>query len=264
MFSFSQKLTPFSSSSINLGPAYIDRLFDVVLAKEGVPVSHVKSRVERLQLYQVYLCQQRTKVKSEMKPYLSFYYAYFLQALGNEPGHLLSPSEVEEAILNYRWYLKSSLKQEESRFYAQWQIGRLLDQEHSPWILVQKELLLAVRLDNERGESIREIVTHYMSSEDWENAYLFSTYARHHYFDRNPMATRRWHVNIACYNWRALERHLTISRQLHLDREAEQVYQQLIEYFVKYPNELNETEMAWIKSMRRYLKRHSDNYQLVS
>lgn len=263
MHLFTNTLNPFTVSSVNLGPVYMERLFECLLIKKGQHDISFLPRVDKIKLFLQYLKDNAAKASGNEKRFISFYVAYFLQERARLSAHSAGmASERLEVLQQYRHYLKSAKEREESKYYSQWQIGLLSDQLHYPWQTVQKELLQAGAVDPLRGEGIREIIAHYVSLEDWENAYVFSSYARLHHFNKNPIAIRRWYVDLESYSWRVLATHYVICSNLDYNEEAEQIYQQLIAWFISNPTEFNQRDVKQIHAMREFFRSRRDSYQL--
>ena len=263
MHLFSHKLNPFCSSSVNLGPVYMERLFECLLIKRGQLDIRFLQHSDKLKLFLQYLKDHTAKARQGEKRFVSFYFAYFLQQWIRWSAESPACGPIRlEAMGHYRHYLKSAEESEESRYYSQWQIGLLSDQLHYPWQTVQKELLQAGAIDPTRGEGIREIIAHYVSLQDWENAYVFSSYACLHHFDKNPIATRRWFVDWVSYSWRVLEMHCVICCRLNYREEAENSYQQLIAWLIANPTEFDQLEIKQVHALRELFQCRENNYQL--
>jgi hypothetical protein len=89
---------------------------------------------------------------------------------------------------------------------------------------VEESLQKAAALDPIRGEPAKKIVEHYMGAREWKKAYPHSKEAMEKYFDKNPVAHRRWFVDFDAYNWSVLARHHTICLYLGYVREAEEAH----------------------------------------
>jgi hypothetical protein len=208
MFPFRSKIDPFSAFTINLGPLYAERVFDCLLTKEGVKAVVQMNAAERFTLYLDYLKSNINAHNHTQYAVTQFYKGYFYQQLG---VHSISRETArhfqEKALCYYQNYLELAEREEESRYYAQWQTGMLQDVLNYPWSLVEESLQKATALDQLRGEAVKKIVEHYMGIREWESAYIHSKTAVENYLDKNPVAHRRWYVEFDAYNWSILTRH---------------------------------------------------------
>lgn len=208
MFPFRSKIDPFSAFTINLGPLYVERVFDSLLTREGVKGMVQMNASERFTLYLDYLKTNINVHNHTQYAVTQFYKGYFCQQLA---VHSISQETArhfqEKALCYYQNYLELAEREEESRYYAQWQIGVLQDTLNYPWQQVEKSLLEAATLDPLRGEAVKKIVEHYIHTREWKKAYVHSKSAVEQYLDKNPVAHRRWFVEFDAYNWSVLTRH---------------------------------------------------------
>jgi pentatricopeptide repeat protein len=245
---FGNNIDPFSEFTINLGPAYISRLFEMLLIKKGVADVHKLSYSDRLQKYIDLLETNNQKGNHTKRAIICFYLAHFNHQLADN----LSESKIkfyEKAIYHYQSYLKLTKGAEQSKFYAQWQVGMLLDYLQYPWAAAQDELLKARTIDLCRGEAIKKIIDHYLSTEEWPIAYLFSSYSIEHFYDRNPIASRCWYVDFNCYNWKVLDTQIQVCCKTGKYKEAETVYQELLNYVLEHLYDFNLPAINYIHSI---------------
>lgn len=215
---FHSKPDPFCSFSIDLGPLYIERVFDYILTKEGIEGVSRMQDADRLVKYVDYLNLCGSKAHPPAHSYELFYKGHFYQRLARCAG--LEPDNLhycETALYHYRDYLESSHQIDESRFYAQWQTGILQETMQYPWPLVEAALAKAQSIDPLRGEPIRQIIQHYMGEKKWAKALPFSCHSVEKYFNRSPIHIRRWFVDDNAYNWNVIFTRLSISRHLGTD-----------------------------------------------
>jgi hypothetical protein len=212
---FHSKIDPFSSFTINLGPLYVERVFDSLLTKQGVNNVCRMSATARFGHYLAYLRRITGTTTRAQYAVTQFYKGHFYQQLANQS----SPEENtthfrEKALCYYQTYLELTDRLDESKYYAQWQVGMLQDTLKYPWSLAEDALLKASVIDPLRGEPIKKIVDHYIRNKEWENAYPYSSTAITKFFDKNPVANRRWYVDFDAYNWRVTKTHRIISYKL--------------------------------------------------
>ncbi|HXB33970.1 MAG TPA: hypothetical protein VNV35_11130 [Puia sp.] len=223
MFSFRSKIDPFSTFTINLGPLYLERVFDSLLTRGGVKGLVQMNGAERYALYMDYLKSKINVHNHTQYAVTQFYKGYFDQQLAT---HSIGSETVrhfqEKALCYYHNYLELAKRDDESRFYAQWQTGVLQDTLNFAWQTVEESLQKAAAIDPMRGEPIKKIVEHHIGTREWKKAYPRSKEALEKYFDKNPVAHRRWFVDFEAYNWSVLARHHTICLFLGYVREAEE------------------------------------------
>lgn len=223
MFPFRSKIDPFSAFTINLGPLYVERVFDSLLTKKGVHELIQMGSMERFALYLDYLKTNLDLHNHTQYAVTQFYKGYFYQQLAvHSIGSQTARHFQEKALCYYQNYLELAWREDESRFHAQWQVGLLQDILEYPWAQVEESLHRASAMDTMRGEPTKRIVEHYMNTREWKIAYLHSKISMEKYFDRNPVAHRRWFVDFDAYNWSVLTRHHTICLYLGFVREAEE------------------------------------------
>src|ERR1700742_4433082 len=223
MFPFRSKIDPFSAYTINLGPLYVERVFDALLTKEGIKAMVQMSAPERFTLYLDYLKTNINVHNHTQYAVTQFFKGHFYQQLavhsiaGETARHFQ-----EKALCYYQNYLELAEREDESRFYAQWQMGALQDILNYAWPLVEESLQKAAAADLMRGEPAKKIIEYYIGAREWKRAYPHSKTAIERFFDKNPVAHRRWFVDFEAYNWSVLTRHHTICLYLGYVREAEE------------------------------------------
>jgi hypothetical protein len=208
MFPFRSKIDPFSAFTINLGPLYVERVFDSLLTREGVKGMVQMNGAERYALYLDYLKTNINVHNHTQYAVTQFYKGYFYHQLAvHSIGSETARHFQEKALCYYQNYLELAEREDESRFYAQWQMGELQDRLDYSWAQVEDCLQRAAAIDPLRGEPTKKIVEHYMDIREWRRAYLHSRISVERYFDKNPVAHRRWFVDFDAYNSTILARH---------------------------------------------------------
>jgi hypothetical protein len=222
MFPFRSSIDPFSGFTINLGPLYVERVFDSLLTRAAVKGIAQMNAAERFTLYLDYLKTHINLHNHTQYAVTQFYKGYFCQQLAaHSMGGETARHFQEKALCYYQNYLELAARGDESRFYAQWQTGLLQDLLNYSWPQVEESLHKAAALDPLRGEPSKKIVEHFIVTRDWKLAYPHSKTAIGKYLDKNPVAHRRWFVDFDAYNWSVLTRHHTICLYLGYVREAE-------------------------------------------
>jgi hypothetical protein len=169
------------------------------------------SNSERFGYYLNYL-KKNTKPNNHIQyTFIQFYKGHFYQQLANHStSHRDVQHSLEKALCYYQTYLELSDRPDESQYYAQWQIGVLQDTLKYPWLLAEDALLKASAIDPIRGEAIKKIIEHYIINKQWNRAYHYSTIAMGKFFNKNPIADRRWFIDFDAYNWRVARIHRLI------------------------------------------------------
>ena len=221
---FSSKIDPYSSFTINLGPLYVERVFDSLLTRQGINDVNQMGNVQRFEHYLGYLrCKSNAASKGRFAA-IQFYRGHFYLQLAN---HTNSQEFIqhyrEKALCYYQTYLELGAQQDESWYYAQWQAGILQEVLHYPWAEAEEALLRASSIDKFRGEANKRIVEHYVRCRDWKTAYRFSTIAMERFLDKNPVAHRQWFIDFDAYNWQVLRIHRVIAYKLRLQQDKNSI-----------------------------------------
>jgi hypothetical protein len=222
MLLFQSKIDPFSSFTINLGPLYVDRVFDSLLTRQGVKDVFRMTDGERFANYLEYLRKNTNPNSHNQYAFTQFYKGHFYQRLAHHSSSNRDGQHFrEKALCYYQTYLELSGLPDESQYYAQWQIGMLQDTLKYPWLLAEDALLKASALDPIRGEAIKKIIDHYILNKEWNRAHQYSAIAMHKFFNKNPIAYRRWFIDFEAYNWRVARTHRILSYRLaHLTKKS--------------------------------------------
>lgn len=260
---FRQQPNAFTSFTVNLGPLYVERVFDRLLTMGGIPNVARMPDADRYSHYLTYLEETVAGSTCKQYPYIQLYTGYFYQQLANQTGMENNRLHFrEKALCHYRNYLDLPAIADEGRFYAQWQTGLLQEELGYSWQQAEASLLLAHALDPLRGETVHQIVRHYVQKRQWDIAYQHSFSAVRQYFDHNPIAVRRWFVDFNAYNWNVLHTHLGICYKMGYLGEAKTIYARMLRYELEHLQELNNTEIRHIHSLQRLF--HLPKGEMVS
>jgi glycosyltransferase involved in cell wall biosynthesis len=136
----------------------------------------------------------------------------------------------------------------EELFYSQFRIGTIMRVLEEPWHLTLNELLKAYSMDPLRAEPIKIIIDYYLSVGEWNNAYLFSKFAKINFHQKNPYPNRLLFVDESLYVWKILEVHAASCFYTGRKDESKQAYQEMVriskeqpQYFT--PDDLNKIQM---------------------
>ena len=246
------KIDLFSSFSVNLGPLYIERVLDCLVGqKQRRRIAFIPDE-ERYLLYLEYLKSLFLKGSRARSGMIHFYLGHFSQQLFLH----------EDALNFYGRYLALNIRSDESKYYALWQAGLLKEALGHPWAQAEALLLEAHAVDLSRGESVKRIIRHYAEDRNWPIAYSYSFVAIRQFFDRNPIAIRRWFVDFDAYNWKVLDTHFRICYKLHLHREASETYESMLRYKQKHLNELQNIEVRQMNSLAKVIVRQKQNFAM--
>jgi hypothetical protein len=208
---FHSTIDPFSAYTINLGPLYVERVFDSLLTKQGIKEVRSMGPASRYMHYLAHLRKMAGTNCLERYEVIQFYKGYFYQQLANYSARKADMAHLQEkALCHYETYLEFTNSLAESRYYAQWQTGLLQDTLQYPWALAEDSLLKASSIDTLRGESIKKIIDHYIQEKDWETAYYYSSAAINKFLDKNPIASRKWFIDCHAYDWTIVRIHRII------------------------------------------------------
>jgi hypothetical protein len=240
------------SFTVNLGPQYVERVLDAQLIRQGLSDVVRMSAPDRLERYLQLLHQQSRSSNRRQYAFLQFYMGHFSQQLTEPPERQCQNRHFKEkAICHYENYLDLADGAAESRFYAQWQSAVLQAELEYPWAQPEAGLLKAAALDPARGEPVSKLIGHFCRTKAWKAAYSLSALALRNYFDKNPVATRRWFVDFAAYDWHLLHTHFIICYKSGHLQEANQAHRQLLDYAHRYPDELGNADIRLIHGLER-------------
>jgi hypothetical protein len=260
---FRSNIDPFCSFAIDLGPLYVERVFDSLLTLQGVKNVVQMGPAERFDRYLDYLRKKTVLSTRDQYSFIQFYKGHFYQQLA---GHLVGPDYrrhiSEKALCAYQAYLELSGRFDESRYYAQWQTGVLQDLLNYPWPEVERSLIYATAIDPLRGEATKRLIDHCIRQKQWKTAYGLSSAAMNHFFDKNPAAKRAWFVDFNAYNWNVPNKHLTICYKLQYLHEAQETYSRMQAYETAHPEEFTDSDIRHIHFLKKIL--HSSKPLLAS
>jgi glycosyltransferase involved in cell wall biosynthesis len=143
---------------------------------------------------------------------------------------------------------------EEERFYSQFRIGTIMKVLEMPWCDTHQALIKAYAMDPLRGEPIKVIIDHYLSTQEWSLAYVYTKFAVTTLHNNNPYPTRLLFVDESLYNWRFLEVHAAASIYCGKKEEARQTFNQLLDVLRKNPQWFNADEVQKINMNAQFFK----------
>ncbi len=170
-------------------------------------------------------------------------------------GHYYEPGEertklLHKAILYYKEVVNLPNTDIESRYFAQLQIGYIMDLLDYPWFETLEALFKAYIIDPIRGESIKYIINHHIKLKDWRQAYIYTNFAKSIFLNHNPSHLRIRFVDRAFYNWEVLQLHLETCTQLNLRQEANATYKELEKIMHRNPKYFTNASIEKIKTLK--------------
>jgi glycosyltransferase involved in cell wall biosynthesis len=142
----------------------------------------------------------------------------------------------------------------EEIFYSQYRIGTIMVNLEEPWNLTHQELLKAYSIDPSRGEPIKSIIDYYLRVGEWNNAYLYSKFAKVNYHNKNPYPSRLLFVDQSLYQWKFLEAHAAASFYCRKTEEAKSSYEEIINVLKKNPEFFTEQDVKKIETNGNFFK----------
>ena len=147
--------------------------------------------------------------------------------------------ENEERLRRSMKYYKERISRTdgypEEIFYSQFRVGTIMRVLEMPFSQTLNELMKAYSMDPLRAEPIKAIIDHYLSVGEWNNAYLFSKFAKVNFHGKNPYPQRLLFVDEALYIWKILEVHAASSFYTGRRDEAKQTFQEMVEISRQQP-----------------------------
>jgi len=246
------KLDPFTKLTTDLGPIYVDRMFECVSLDRKPRDWRNSHQNEKILLYLAYLEKISKSLNTNQKKFSNFYKGYFYQELTK---YQFDSKErqffMKQAVDHYNLYLDKADVKDQVTYFAQWQVGLLLEKLNYPWVVVQNLLSNACKTDPKRGETVKKLVDHYISVRDWPIAYEHSLLSINCYYANNPIAIRHWYVDPDSYNWKVLDNHAQICLNISNQAEAEDTYVKLLHYVLNKSDEFDDTQIKQISGFRK-------------
>ena len=141
----------------------------------------------------------------------------------------------------------------ESRYFAQLQVGSIMELLGDNWLEVQAAFFRAYMTDPIRGEAIKYIIQHYIKQKNWPQAYIYTNFAKSTFLNHNPSHLRSRFVDQIFYNWEVLELHREVCRNSNREKESEDTYKELIKITQRKPEYFNKADMERIRSSKEVL-----------
>jgi hypothetical protein len=136
-------------------------------------------KLEQCSKYNQYACVHENYIRQRDQAFkwiflTAQYYTQTASLVERETdGHYLQ----EKARYYLGQVLRSPVAKLEHRYWALWNQYKILTAQRKPWPELMEMLLRLYALAPSRAQAIKEILHHYILSEEWNLAYLFSKFA---------------------------------------------------------------------------------------
>jgi len=166
--------------------------------------------------------------------------------------------ENEERLRRSMKYYKERVNRldgyEEERFYSQFRIGTIMTALEMPWSETHEVFMKSYAMDPLRGEPIKAIIDHYLMTQEWHLAYVYTKFAVTTLHGNNPYPTRLLFVDEALYNWKFLEVHAAACVYTGRKEEAKAIFNQLLDILRRNPQWFNPDEVQKINMNAQFFK----------
>lgn len=143
---------------------------------------------------------------------------------------------------------------EEERFYSQFRIGTIMNILEYPWAETHQTLLKAYAMDPLRAEPIKAIIDHYLQTQEWHMAYVYTKFARTTFHNNNPYPGRLLFVDESLYNWKFLEVHAAACVYTGRKEEGKATYDEMVSIMRKNPQWFSQDEVNKINMNAQFFK----------
>jgi len=166
--------------------------------------------------------------------------------------------ENEERLRRSMKYYKERVNRldgyEEERFYSQFRIGTIKMSLETPWAETHQEFMKAYAMDPLRAEPIKAIIDHYLMTQEWHLAYVYTKFARTTMHGNNPYPTRLLFVDESLYNWKFLEVHAAACVYTGRKEEGRATFNELTIILRNNPNWFTPDEVQKINMNAQFFK----------
>ncbi len=173
------------------------------------------------------------------------------QAAMQSPDAAEKSSLLKTALDHFARFLQGRIRKGDQYFYAYLSSGIIMQVLSYEWKEVERMFLLAYESTPTRGESIKEIIKHYISEKKWPVAYIFTLYARDHFLG-NPPANNNWGVDRDFYNWKVLDYHAVTCLSLGKTKEANSSFSLLYQHTLEHPELFSSDQIKQIYQKQQY------------
>jgi tetratricopeptide (TPR) repeat protein len=142
----------------------------------------------------------------------------------------------------------------EEIYYSLYRIGVIMLNLEEPWNNTKAQLLKAYTNDPLRGESIKTIIDYYLRIGDWNNAYLYSSFAVKCFHGKTPYPSRLLFIDQSLYEWKFLEVHAAACFYTGRKEEAKKTYQDILSITKKKPEFFTEQDLQKVKANGQFFQ----------
>lgn len=166
--------------------------------------------------------------------------------------------ENEERLRRSMKYYKERVTRtdgyEEERFYSQFRIGTIMRILEYPWAETHQVLLKAYAMEPLRAEPIKVIIDHYLQSNEWHMAYVYTKFAKTTFHNNNPYPGKLLFVDESLYNWKILEVHAAACVYTGRKEEGKATYDEMISILKRNPQWFTPEEVQKINMNAQFFK----------
>lgn len=141
---------------------------------------------------------------------------------------------------------------QEEIFYSEYRIGSIMGMLEFPWGETMQQLLKCHSIDPLRCEPISLIIEHYIKMGDWNNAYLYSKFAKVNFYKKSPYPKRLLFIDQPLYEWKILEYHSISSYYTNRRLESSSNFKELLEVLDKKPNLFTNKDIQKIENNSKF------------
>jgi hypothetical protein len=142
----------------------------------------------------------------------------------------------------------------EEVFYSQFRIGTIMRSMEAPWAETHQELLKAYAIEPLRGESIKAIIDYYLQIGEWNNAYLYTKFAKVNFHGKNPYPNRLLFVDESLYIWKFAEAHAAACFYTGRTPEAKANYEEIVRISKTHPQYFTQEDLNKISINAQFFK----------
>lgn len=153
------------------------------------------------------------------------------------------------SLNHYSRFLQDQKTDPEIKYFAQWQMGIVMERLGLPWQEVEKTLLSAGKYHEGRGEAMRHVIQHYRSNSGWSFGFIYSSIAIKKYHSVSP-GDCRWFVNSSFYNWKAMYYHADICSKLQMKGDMINAYRKIYPYVEQHTDEFTENQIHFFQQFK--------------
>ncbi len=106
-----------------------------------------------------------------------------------------------------------------------------------------------------RGEAMKQIILHYMTTKEWEIAYIFTSYSKDEFFNILPKGQKLM-IDTAFYHWQTMDFHVAVCYYLNKITEGSEAFEKLLGQIGKHPEYFTTAIVEKIKANAHLFNPH--------